>query len=383
MRYILTGVETRNKGAELMLYAILQQIEMRDPNAEVFLRMEAVRQGFNYVHTNVCLREKPYKKMVMKARKWKVISVLARLGINTIPFFSDARLVKEVDYVIDGSGFWFSDQWNLECPEIDMWCTMLTNYRKAGARIIFLPQAFGPIELPNTKKVIASIAENADIIMPREIISYNYMKNAGVPLEKLCIFPDFTSLVEGEVPSGYEHLKDGVCVIPNVRMIDKGGISFDDYLKILEIIIRKAQSLGKVVYLLNHEGEHDENLSILCQEKLGKDIQVVTGLNGLEIKGLISTASLCITSRFHGAASALNSCVPCLATSWSHKYEELFRDYGQEDCVLNLFDIHSVERKIESFLVHENNFAIRKVLKHNVSEHKEQTKEMWKVVFGE
>ena len=37
MKYVLNGVETNNKGAEIMLYAILQEIERRDKDAVVYL----------------------------------------------------------------------------------------------------------------------------------------------------------------------------------------------------------------------------------------------------------------------------------------------------------------------------------------------------------
>lgn len=381
MRYILTGVETRNKGAELMLYAILQQIEKLDPQAEVFMRMAAVPQGLDYVKTNVKLCEKPYKFQVMQARKWKVVSILSRLGIDTVPFFSDARAVKDVDFVLDGSGFWFTDQWNLEEAEVQMWEIMLHNYRKQGSRIVFLPQAFGPVELDSTRRVIKSIASNSDLILPRDQVSYEYMKVAGVPESKMMIYPDFTSLVEGVVPHGYDHLKDGVCVIPNMRMIDKGTISFENYIEVLKTIILKAQAQGKVVYLLNHEGKQDEQLAYNCQKRLGETIEVVTGLNGLEVKGLISTASLCVTSRFHGVASALNSCVPCLATSWSHKYEELFKDYGQKDCILNLSDMAAIENKVSEFLTPEVNKKIQQSLKDALPAIKQKSEEMWGVVF--
>lgn len=42
MRIVLSGVETHNKGAELMLYAILQEIERRFPDAEVFINKSAI-----------------------------------------------------------------------------------------------------------------------------------------------------------------------------------------------------------------------------------------------------------------------------------------------------------------------------------------------------
>lgn len=381
MRYVLTGVETRNKGGELMLYAILQQIEKRDPNAEVYVSMSAVEQGLDYVHTRVNLKNKPYKKEVELANKLHIPGILYRLRIPTGHYFSDARPVKEVDYLIDGSGFWFTDQWNLEDAEVQMWDAMLRNYRKQGTRIVFLPQAFGPIELPNTKFVINSIGSNSDLIMAREKISYDYMVKAGVDKNKLRVYPDFTSLVEGHAPEKYSHLFGGVCVIPNMRMIDRGAITYEKYLDILKVIIQKAQSEGKLVYLLNHEGKQDENLALKCKRSLGDSIEVVTDLNGLEVKGLISTAYMVVTSRFHGLASALNSCVPSLATSWSHKYAELLKDYGQSDCVLNLNDVELIKSKIVEFLNSEKNNQIRQSIADNVPKIKAKTQDMWNEVW--
>ena len=380
MRYILTGVETNNKGAELMLYAILQQIERRDSQAEVFMRMQAVKQGFEYIKTSVKLKDKPYKNWVRIANRFRIPSIFYRLGLSTLQF-TDARPVKNIDYVIDASGFWFTDQWHLEDAEREMWVSMLDSYRRQGAKIIFLPQAFGPIELPNTKAIISAINTCADIIMPREKTSYEYMLNAGVNPAKMYQFPDFTSLVEGVTAEKYKHLAGGVCIIPNMRMIDKGTIALDDYMRIMQSIITFAKQSGRLVYMLNHEGWSDARLLHLTKERLGDTLEFVDGLNGLEVKGVISQAYLCISSRFHGVASALNSCVPCLATSWSHKYELLFNDYRQQNCVLNLNNLASIESKIKELLIPENNERVRKILRMQVSLMKQKSLDMWQLIW--
>lgn len=380
MRYILTGVETNNKGAELMLYAILQQIECRDPHAEVFMRMQAVKQGFEYIRTSVNLKDKPYKNLVKIANLFHIPGIFYRLGFSTLQF-TDARPVKNIDYVIDGSGFWFTDQWHLEDAERNMWVSMLDSYKRQGSKIIFLPQAFGPIELPNTKAIISAINACADIIMPREVISYKYMLNAGVNPAKMYLYPDFTSLVEGVMPEKYKHLVGGVCIIPNMRMIDRGAIDIDNYMHIMRSIITFAKQSGRPVYMLNHEGKSDARLLHLIKECLGNIIEFVDGLNGLEVKGLISQAYLCISSRFHGVASALNSCVPCLATSWSHKYELLFNDYRLQNCVLNLNDLASIESKIKEYLTPENNEEVRQILRMQVPLMKQKSQEMWQLIW--
>ena len=84
----------------------------------------------------------------------------------------------------------------------------------------------------------------ADLIMPREKVSMEYLKQCHVNPQKIKLFSDFTSLVKRQVPEKYIHLKGGVCIIPNLRMIDKGIISLGDYLTILQEVIYVSQKLG-------------------------------------------------------------------------------------------------------------------------------------------
>ena len=377
MRIVLSGIETNNKGAELMLYAILQEIERKFSQATVFVPYYAINQGLSYVKTSLDLRHKPNRWMA----EWHIPGILRRLHLPYVKY-TDARTVPNVDYFIDASGFAFSDQWNPTTERVVFWQHLLNGYRKQGTKIIFLPQAFGPVRLDNTRKLLHILNENADIIMPREKISLAYLREADVSESKIKMYTDFTSLVTGHVLEKYSHLKNGVCIIPNLRMIDKGAIQMDDYLKILSQIIKMSQSEGHQVYLLNHEGLGDETLAYQCQEKLGGDMEVVTGLDALEVKGLISTAYLCVTSRFHGVASALNSCVPCLATSWSHKYQELFNDYQQQSCVLDLSNHHNIVDKVKEYLDASNNKSIREHLSQQLPRIHEETKRMWELVWN-
>ena len=46
-KIVLSGIGFVNKGAELMLYAILQEIENKFPNSVVYLS-EAIPQGYDF-----------------------------------------------------------------------------------------------------------------------------------------------------------------------------------------------------------------------------------------------------------------------------------------------------------------------------------------------
>lgn len=381
VRVVLSGVETNNKGAELMLYAILQELERRFPGAEVFMPVGSVRQGFSYVHTSLRLCDKPFARLKAFAMRHKVDKVLRRLRIPG-GFLSDTHTIRKADYLLDASGFAFSDQFHNTVNTVLYWDELLRGYRKQGSRVVFLPQAFGPFEQSVSRRLMQAVLRNSDLVFARDRQSLTHVSKVGDAHCEVRLAPDFTSLVEGAVPASLEHLRGAVCVIPNSQMINKGVLTYGRYVEVLSDIIRTSQAAGRSVYMLNHEGARDEALMNRMKSALPQGVPTISGLNALEVKGLISTAYMCVSSRFHGVASALNCSVPCLATSWSHKYQELFADYGQTGCVLSLDDGGSMTRKVSEMLDEGVNAAVRKELSPAVRVMRERTAKMWDAVFG-
>ena len=164
-------------------------------------------------------------------------------------------------------------------------------------------------------------------------------------------------------------------------MINKKVMTYDAYVSLLAAFVNKITQMGKSVFLLNHESIGDEKLCYSIQEKINDGIDVITGLNALEVKGLISNSYLCISSRYHGVASSLNSCVPCLATSWTHKYKELFNDFSQKDCILDVKNQNAALSKIEEFLNPVINTKIRDELKKAKETIVIENKKMWDMIW--
>lgn len=381
MKITLSGLETNNKGSELMLYAVLQEIERTFPEAKVYVPVNSIKQGLQYVKSGIKLYQKPIYFFQKVSELIHFKSLLIHLHIPTL-WMEDIYAVSGTDYFIDGSGFHFGDQWQRH----HYWERRLEKLWKAnskiGAKLVFLPQAFGPFNERYSRNHLSVMAKYANLICPREKKSYNYLKDSGVvDLKKIQLFPDFTSLVKGIIPQSYEHLKGAVCVIPNYRMIDKGITTIDNYISFIKSVIELAEKKGHRVFLLNHEGKKDEELIFKCKSLLKGRIEVVTGINALEVKGIISQSYLVITSRFHGAASALNTGVPCLATSWSHKYKELFNDYGLHDNILSTDDFNSSLLKIENYLEEKTNQEVRSLLLSKIPEIQELTRSLWKEVW--
>ena len=335
-------------------------------------------QGLDYVKSELDIRYVPCDTIERRFR------LPALFRILHLPFELMPHMIAmgKVDYYIDGSGFKFSDQFVLTKKYISYLRGQLRTFKRKGTKIIFLPQAFGPFENKSSRNVLMELNRNASILMPREKVSYDYIEKTHlVEMDKVRIFTDFTSVVKGEFPPQYTSLKEGVCIIPNKQMINKGAISIDEYLELLSSIIKEANDTGKTVFLLNHEGKEDEELCLTLQSRMKDKIEVVSGLNALEVKGLIAASYLVISSRFHGVASSLNSCVPCLATSWSHKYKELFKDYNQFNCILPLNDIQVSLKMVKDYLQEERNTEMRINLSKALPHIQDETHKMWDTIW--
>lgn len=380
MKIILSGVETNNKGAELMLYAILQELERSHPDSDVYVHKAMVKQGLPYIQTSVRLHFITETRFVRLCAKLKITGVLNRMGIVN-GYLNNYCPVKGVDYFIDASGLLFSDQ-RINSPQVSVtWYHRLKYLHKKGVKIIFLPQAFGPLRNEWTIKTVKALDAFSDLIYARDTVSFDNLLQVVTNRHKLRRSTDFTSMVDGVIPSGYSHLAGKICIIPNIQMISKGILTKENYFAVLNAVIDACAESGYGCYFLNHEGAKDESLIEDFRAAYVNATEMVTGLNALQVKGLISTAYLVVSSRFHGVVSSLNSQVPCLSTSWNHKYAELYKDYGLESGVLPLDDINAMKAVIVNALKPENRKEVSSRLAVAKNAIRQQAVDMWSEIW--
>lgn len=380
MNILINRTNTENKGAELMLYAVLKELERIHPDANVILPYTGFEEGLSYIQTSI--------KLLFRKGKWLYDildkSYLLRIGKKlSLPllYFTDMHAVKNINYFIDAGGFQFSDQIGYRINTPKRWEKILSTYKKQGTKIIFLPQAFGPFKKEIGKNLMRIICKYSDLVFARDEISYQYLMECGINRNNIYIAPDFTLFVHGYCPKQYEHLKNGVAIIPNLRMVDKGIVAYNEYIKVMENLINQCKKAGHQAFLLNHEGKDDEKLCLRIVEELTDRIEIVTGLNALEVKGVIENCYAVISSRFHGVASALSQAVPVLATSWSHKYELLFKDYKIKDAIINIGD-ESYLQKLSMILDEKANVKYRELLHKSHATITNQITDMWKCVWN-
>lgn len=322
-KYILmVGVEFNNQGAYLMLLAAAERIRTEFGAVPVveFHNGADFKKRFAGVHP------------LVPQRSFGVMTALTK-----VPFLRKLWkrfpwvLPTEIEAVFDGSGFRYGDQWVNQ--SLDYTAGKLADWAARGVPVYMLPQAFGPFEktaAPSLKAIRAS-----RIVFARDPESESYvraLKPAGAK-GVLTRRPDFTAVLGGRFPAGQEKYRGGVPIVPNINIYSRAdGDASERYVDNLAAIVTELSEQGLRPYGLAHEGRHDIDILQRVVERVKResniDLEVVSGLDGVELKGLIGSAPLVVSGRYHAVVSALSQGVPTVIHGWSHKYEHVAADFG-------------------------------------------------------
>ncbi len=299
MKIQIDGTNTQNKGAELMLYGILEELKIKFPKASIQYNPNSLNNRIP-IETTLNFNQ----RFFLKYSRY-IIAVFRRLKLP-ITYFTPWVTNKQTNILLDAGGFQFSDQWNHSDNYLNTLEKYYKKHKDQGAKIVLLPQAFGPFETNQGKKVVKIIDKYVDVVIARENISFQHLLSAGASKNKVWCYPDFTVRVKGVLPEKYNNLKGKVCVIPNRKMLTHAKNDSNQYIQFIKKFCLEIEKKGKEVFILNHEGKNDLELCKKINNLFGHKYTVVTGLNAKEVKGVIGVSYMVLSSRYHGVASSLN-----------------------------------------------------------------------------
>ena len=361
------GVHFGNKGAELMLLAVNERLQSSQKNLEIVLA-PSPQASFK-------------KRMEFQAYQFFNLGK-GKFDGNWMSYYVPNKLrgflrkrfgiVFEVDLdaILDASGFAYGDNWPSENTKRAR--NQAMRMRRKGMKYIFLPQAFGPFSRPDDVKNIKEAIEASYLKFSRDRISQKYLNDIGVDIP---LGEDFTSTVVTET-SG---TPAGLFIVPNSNMLrGKMNWSKERYFDtILDVVKTFSNECPEPIYVMNHEGESDLEA---CEELV--ELVLSNGIictlsepeSALEAKQALSNARLVFSSRYHACISALSSGVPCIGTSWSHKYEELYRDYAVPELLIEADDASKTIKLVGKILA-ENTDIIER-LQTKAKQNKIQSQEL-------
>jgi colanic acid/amylovoran biosynthesis protein len=365
-----------NKGAELMLRSIVAKLREELPQARLVMAPPLVydsypERGALGLYQKLWLR----RYRIQWGHLGKIIPAKLRQMYGMV-------LDSDLDVVLDASGFSYSDQWG-EGSSIEA-ASSIKNWKKKGTKVVFMPQAFGPFNGTKARQAFKKVAESADLMFPRDEVSYRHVTDLVGEREHIKMAPDFTNLVSGDVPRDFDAQANRFCIIPNYRMVDKTSKeTYSNYIPFLITCAKYLQEQGAMPFFLIHEGEKDLWLGQQVAKGLDQDINIVRETHALRIKGIIGASDGVISSRFHGLVSALSQGIPALATGWSHKYEMLFQDYGFPEGMLAVDSApEEIRGRIDLISQNASRQGIIKSLLDSSRVQKQAASMMWEEVLG-
>lgn len=319
MNIEILGVYHRNKGALLMLEAILDRLRAEFPGARFAVPLSTpveTRLAYGLYATPA---HDAYRLDAAGLAGYVPARLRRRFGLLA---------ASEVDVVLDASGFGYGDYWGLRKLERRL-AAPLARWKRPGRAAVLLPQALGPFDRPGMADAFRKAVGALDLVFVRDRQSLEHVRKVVGDDPRVRLAPDFTNLLHPALPERLRDVAGSALVIPNEKMIS--GQSEErraDYLGFLREAVAAIRASGREATLLIHEGVGDRRIAAELNALLDRPVPLIDEPSPLVTKAVIGAAELIVSSRFHGLVSALSAGVPALACGWSHKYQELMGDYG-------------------------------------------------------
>ncbi len=322
----LLGVWLPNKGAELMLHTVRQELDNR---------LEDV--SFAIQSNEPFLSESRFKKLQKCAPSSNpILDKIFRINPQDQGTVTDSQITHYVDI----SGFAYGDPWGVKKARKRLG-KKVKKLNREGKPYYLLPQAFGPFTDPELQREMKLIGSNASLLCARDSVSLAHLKDLG--LENAELFPDITFALDtnDRTTPDIKHSPYG-CLIVNNKLVSSSTMQKNDLLDLFTASGKCMQKHGVSPQVLLHEPKEDKDLADELTQAL--DCPIIELEDARDIKNCIKHSYVTVTARFHGLVSALSTGTPAMAVGWSHKYKELLTDFDAGHLVF--------EENTEEFLNH-------------------------------
>jgi polysaccharide pyruvyl transferase WcaK-like protein len=248
-------------------------------------------------------------------------------------------------------------------------------------KTIKCPASYGPM-IFKTDIIAARFAANHifDSIYARENQGKKQMKNKAYIKKDIKVSPDMANLMPYITEEFNKEKKIGISVSHQIIRQWKGK---ENYIGSLVKLIRHIiEVTGYNIILIPNEfsdsiSYNDVDVAEEINNLLGNSEYVkildINNINSTQIKSIIGSCEVMISSRYHSCVAALSAGVPTLIIGWHYKYHELLNWYGQNNWILstencapekliamfdNFWGIRNKERKV----IKERYSFVRKAL---------------------
>jgi len=365
-RFIITGIQMRNKGSQAMFLSLYYALKSIYKNCEV--TAFAFKMDLPEQYSFEMLPYDDYTRFLFKYH------------LNDIPFATPilthfvgktkkndkwdgmpqemTAAIQAADAIFDASGYTLGSGWSKEGGRRLL--DTVKTAKRYNTKIILMPQSFGPFDWgadddADFIEEVKDVLVYATRIYAREQEGYECLKSLGLQNVELSadivirekFFPDASEIFlshDAESTTYPAHGSVGFIVNENLFRIGDPDAVLDLYARMLD----KLADDGENVYILTTStADVDLVEGILAKTANREKFSLISGeYSSPELIDMIARFKYVVASRYHSVVFAYRNAVPAIILGWATKYSDLALHFGQQDYV---FDIRStdVERIID------------------------------------
>lgn len=368
MEYVVViGANMSNKGAQSMLFQIVNEINKRYPSKKVVALISQKKALVEKMSGIYNFEIVPFQTTDILFLYGGIQAAAARIlcvSRQNTKHLKD--ILKKTCIAFDVSGYSLSSNWR--GANSIKYLYRIAILKKYHIPTVIMPQSFGPFNYePLLKQYINILGKKLmsypSLIFAREPFSFDSVKKQ-FNLNKVYLSKDMVLLGKEINPATvlkpvislrkYQIKQACVAVIPNDKLVEK--LSFEKALTIYRIAICRLLKYQRTVYIVQHS-EADINLCQRLKMAFQDNNAVILlqeDLNCLEYDAFIKQFDYVIASRYHSLVHAYRQNVPCIAIGWSEKYNSLMETMGQSQYMADArnFDKETLLSKIDAMQEH-------------------------------
>lgn len=393
---------SKNVGDAALLQVTLKQLRENFPTSKILLCMDDPGSHSGPEETINSISSWVYAYDNETSAGWNYFRLTILLPVTLFPLlyyrlfkrkihiFTPASIRKIVDAYLDSDlviskpgGFLYSSGRGITLL-IAIYSIIFAGW--AGKPIYIFPQSIGPLNRKWEAFLIRKLLERVRIVMVREPVSLQFIKNIGINNQSVYLLPDPAFCLPAEEPdSGYHWLLEkGIEPQPGSPILGMTIINWGAQNKIFDFQAEYEDAYiaainyfvvvlkGRVILFPQVYGplssQDDRIPAHRILEQLSHLEEMVTVIDqpipaGL-LKSIYGWMDIFIGTRMHSNIFALSQGVPIIAIGYLHKTEGIARMVGVEEWVIDIRNMKGVvlQEKLADL------WAVRQKLKETILE---------------
>ncbi|TLX77093.1 hypothetical protein E9993_05260 [Labilibacter sediminis] len=342
-KILITGGNFINKGAQSMLFCLVDNVKTQYPNAEIVMidlfptQKNKDKENYTFKIVNMHIR-------TLLRMAFPVLKLLVKPKPISNPEKEIAHHFKTADIILDISGYGVSSH-----NQSPLW-TYASLYpvklaKKNNIPFIFLPQTLGPFEFKGWKKVIIwplikkylkypktifirepECRKHTDKIRTQGVLdSFDLvLQSDKISLENL--YKNTSMLAD----QNFDVENNSIIIIPNKQLTKLKPK--DQVVEIFSNIISSLLQSNHKVVIMRHSADDKELCNTIYRDVNDNRLKMINeDLTPYQIQKILEPAQIVIAARYHGLIHALKLKKPCFVIGWAHKYQHVMNSFSLND----------------------------------------------------